>query len=76
MASRYHSIYKKLGDRIEHLRHERGMTQEALAAKANISHSYYWKIKEGRNISVKTATDIADALSVTISSLFDFDADK
>jgi transcriptional regulator with XRE-family HTH domain len=69
MATDYDAKYKQLGRRIEQFRIERGMTQEAVAAKAEISHSYYSRIKDGRNISIKTAINIADALGVSLSEL-------
>lgn len=73
MATNYQKVLEQIGQRIEQLRKERGMTQEALADKAGISHAYYWSIvKNGRNLSIKTALSIANALKVSLSELFDY----
>jgi len=68
----YSHIYKKLGERIEYLRKEGGLTQEELAEKAGLHRAYFWDIENGRNISVKTAYCIAKALGVKLSTLFEF----
>lgn len=68
----YANLYKKLGQRIEDLRRERGITQEELAEKAGLHRAYFWDIENGRNISIKTAHKIAKALNVSLSELFNF----
>ncbi|NMB81062.1 MAG: helix-turn-helix transcriptional regulator [Ignavibacteria bacterium] len=68
----YNILYKKLGERIEWLRKEKGLTQEELAEKAGLHRAYFWDIEKGRNISIKTAYNIARALSVKLSDLFKF----
>lgn len=68
----YGFLYKKLSDRIEELRKQKGLTQEELAAKAGLHRAYFWDIENGRNISVKTAYKIAHALGVKVSDLFTF----
>lgn len=68
----YQPLYQKLGQRIEKLRKEKGLTQEILAEKSGLHRAYFWDIENGRNISVKTAYNIARALGVTLSKLFDF----
>ncbi|KKR16429.1 MAG: hypothetical protein A3D82_01695 [Candidatus Levybacteria bacterium RIFCSPHIGHO2_02_FULL_40_29] len=68
----YNFIYQKLGKRIEELRKEKKMTQEELAEKAGLHRAYFWDIEQGRNISIKTAYNIARALGVKLSELFDF----
>lgn len=68
----YQVLYKKVGERIEWLRKEKGMTQEQLAEKSNLHRAYFWDIEKGRNISIKTAYNIARALSVKLSDLFKF----
>lgn len=68
----YNFLYQNLGDRIEKLRKEKGLTQEELAEKAGLHRAYFWDIESGRNISVKTAYKIAKALGVKLSDLFDF----
>ncbi len=68
----YTFLYKKLSDRIEKLRKQKGMTQEELAECAGLHRAYFWDIENGRNISVKTAYKITRALGVSLSGLFDF----
>lgn len=68
----YKPLYQKLGEKIEKLRKQRGMTQEGLAEKAGLHRAYFWDIENGRNISIKTAYNIAGALGIKLSQLFDF----
>lgn len=67
----YQGLYKKVGERIEYLRKEKGLTQEDLAEKSGLHRAYFWDIENGRNISIKTAYNIARALSVSLSKLLD-----
>lgn len=67
----YKPLYQSLGKRIEYLRKERGLTQEELAEKAGLHRAYFWDIENGRNISIKTAYNIARALEIKLSKLFD-----
>lgn len=67
----YNFIYERLAQRIERLRKERKLTQEALAEKAGLHRAYFWDIENGRNISIKTAYKIARALDVKLSELFE-----
>lgn len=68
----YNHLFKKLGERIEYLRKKKKMTQEELAEKSGLHRAYFWDIENGRNISIKTAYKIAQALDVSLSELFDF----
>lgn len=68
----YNHIYKKLAERIEKLRKQKGMTQEQLAEKAGLHRAYFWDIENGRNISIKTAYKIARALGVNLKDIFPF----
>lgn len=68
----YNPLFKKLGERIEFLRKKKKMTQEELAEKSGLHRAYFWDIENGRNISIKTAYKIAQALGVSLSELFDF----
>lgn len=68
----YNFLYKRLGKRIEEIRRKKGLTQEELAEKAGLHRAYFWDIKQGRNISIKTAYNIARALGVKLPQLFDF----
>lgn len=68
----YNFLFQKLGQRIENIRKEKGMTQEKLAEEAGLHRAYFWDIEQGRNISVKTAYKIAKALKIRLNDLFDF----
>jgi transcriptional regulator with XRE-family HTH domain len=71
MATQYEATIRKFGERIETLRKSRGLTQEELSAKADISHAYYWSIvRNGRNVTIKTAFNLAAALGVSLEDLF------
>ncbi len=72
IAMNYDFLYRKLSERIEQLRKEKGLTQEQLAEKAGLHRAYFWDIENGRNISVKTAYKIARALGVKTSELLPF----
>lgn len=67
----YQFLYQRLGQKIEDLRKKKGMTQEELAEKAGLHRAYFWDIEQGRNISIKTAYNIAKALNVELFQLFD-----
>lgn len=69
----YQPLYQGLGKRIEHLRKDKGLTQEELAEKSGLHRAYFWDIENGRNISIKTAFNIARALNVTLSQLLNFE---
>ena len=68
----YKPLFKNLGERIEWIRKEKGVTQEELAEKAGLHRAYFWDIENGRNISIKTAYKIAKALGLSLSNLFDY----
>ena len=66
----YNYLYQKIGQRIEDLRKEKGLTQEQLAEKAELHRAYFWDIENGRNISIKTIYKITKALGVSFSEFF------
>ena len=67
-------IIKKFGSRVKYLRQAKGLSQEALAHKAEIDRTYLPGIEKGtRNSSIKVAYQIAVALEVTLPELFDFE---
>lgn len=66
----YNFLYQRFSKRIEQLRKEKGLTQEQLAEKAGLHRAYFWDIENGRNISIKTAYKIAQALKVDLKDLF------
>jgi len=68
----YNFLYRKLGERIEKLRRQKGVTKEELAEKAGLHRAYFWDIEQGRNITIQTAYKIARALGVNLTDLFSF----
>ena len=67
------SVHKKFGKRIQHLRKERGLTQEKLAELVDVDRSYMGFIERGeRNPTLDKISKIARALNVSLPHLFDF----
>ena len=58
-----------LGRRIKRERLKRGITQEQLAEKVDITVNFMSLIENGRNMSVETLANIAVALGVTVDYL-------
>lgn len=60
-----------LGDRLRHLRAERGLTQEQLADRAGLAREYLSKVESGhRNPSLDIIARLAQALEVSLEDLF------
>ena len=65
------NIKSKVGQKIKFFRRKIGVTQEALAEKANISVDFLSLIERGRNApSLESLEKIANALSIKVSELF------
>lgn len=65
------TINQKIGKKIKQLRKQAKMSQEDLAFEAKVDYSYLNQIESGKkNPSVKRISDIAKALSVKISDIF------
>ena len=65
---------KKFGNNIRDLRISKGMTQEQLATLINVNRSHISKIESPNlqtQISLETLFDIANALEVNASKLFE-----
>jgi transcriptional regulator with XRE-family HTH domain len=59
-------VLRKLGEKVREIRHERGLTQEALAESLDLSVAYVSLIERGgRNPPYTTVVDIAHALGVS-----------
>ncbi len=58
-----------LGNRIRQERQRRGITQEQLAEKVDISTNFMSLIENGRNMSVETLVKIAAVFGVTVDYL-------
>ncbi|MBF0659534.1 MULTISPECIES: helix-turn-helix domain-containing protein [unclassified Psychrobacter] len=58
------------GKRVREMRKSKGISQERLAEMAGIDRSYMGNIERGeKNITLKKAYEICDALEVTIQDL-------
>lgn len=67
-------VYERLGQRIQHLRRERGLTQERLALAAGLNRAYVGYIERAeRQASIVTIAKIAQALEVDLHECFRFD---
>ena len=65
---------KQLGQRIQQLRKEKGLTQENLSLESDISRSHIAMIEAGkRDITIRSMFKISRALGVTLSDIFSFD---
>lgn len=65
---------KQLGQRIQQLRKDKGLTQENLSLESDISRSHIAMIEAGkRDITVSSMFKISRALGVTLSDIFSFD---
>ena len=79
MSMRKNVVFKQIGAKILYYRKLNGLTQEKLASSANISSSALGRIERGtynQNVSVAILIDIASALEIDFSVLFDFSDDE
>jgi transcriptional regulator with XRE-family HTH domain len=64
-------ILQALGRRIRELRTERGYSQEAFADKCSVHRTFMGTVERGEsNLSFSNIAKVADALGVTLSTLF------
>ena len=69
------SQYKQLGLTIAYYRKLKGITQQALAEKVNLSQTHISNLEAPnmpKSISLEKLFDIADVLDVPIRKFFDF----
>lgn len=63
-------LVERLAERIKTLREQRGLTQDALAAKAGVSRGYLARLEIGRHDpTVGTLEKLARALRVKVTDL-------
>ena len=61
----------KYGNRLKHLRKERGLSQEEVALRADITTSYYGQLERGRaNPSVSLLEKICNVMGIQIADIF------
>ena len=66
------SIAKIIGDRIRAYRNQKGWSQEYLAEKADVHHTYIGQLERGeKNATIESISKIAGTLGVSLSSLFE-----
>ena len=71
MPPRKSAASRTLGRAIREIRRERGLAQEAFAARAGMDHSYYGAIERGEcNVSLNTLVKLAAGLETSLSLLF------
>ena len=64
-------IQKLFGDRMKEIRLAKGVSQEALAAAADLHRTYVSSVERGeRNVSIVNIARLADALNVPIREFF------
>lgn len=67
--------YRLLGEKIKKLRLNKGLTQEALAEKTNLTPPYIGQIERGeRKLSVETLVQIGNTLGASFDYLLQNDA--
>lgn len=65
------SIYIKIGQQIDTLRHKRGLSQEGLASEAGLARTYVGEIERGlKRVSIEALYKLAQALHISLSELF------
>lgn len=63
-----------IGKRIREIRKQKGMTQEQLGETANVGAKYISQVeREGANLTLAVAENIANGLKVDLKDLFNFD---
>ena len=68
-------INKEVGFKIRKIREEKGLSQEKLAALADLHRAYIGQIERGeKNIGLKNLEKIAKSLNVSIKVLLDISA--
>lgn len=62
----------QFGIRVRELRIAKGLSQEALALKAEVDRTYMTGIENGkRNVSIKNIGKVIDALDIPVQEFFD-----
>lgn len=71
------SFPDKFGNRLIELRVQKGWTQEELSKRAGFHRTYVGNIERGlENPTIEAVSQLADALDVSVKTLFDFEEAK
>ncbi|MFG5863815.1 helix-turn-helix domain-containing protein [Metapseudomonas sp. CR1201] len=66
------SLRRQFGNRVRELRQAKGITQEAFADQCGFARTYMSRVETGgANPSLDAIKVLADALGISISTLFD-----
>ena len=64
-------ITNELGQRIQELRKQTGLSQEKFALQIGMDRTYFASVEAGkRNISINNIKKISDGLGISLSELF------
>ncbi len=64
-------IVQRFGERIRELRKQNNLTQEELAEKAKLHHTYIGSVERGdKNISLKNIEKVIRGLNVSLADFF------
>ena len=67
-------ILIKFGEKVRDIRKEKGLSQEQLAFKADLHRTYIGMIERAeKNITLVNIEKIANALTISINDLFNYD---
>ena len=73
MKYKNYDTWLAIGLNILHYRKEKGLTQEQLAEKCNISRNYMQRIETAvSTCSLDTLISVSNALNIPLKKLFDF----
>lgn len=68
------NLQEQFGKRVRELRQEKGLSQEALALKAELDRTYMTGIENGkRNVSIQNIGKVIAALEISIQDFFTTD---
>ena len=64
-------LARRFGELVRRLRREQGYSQEDFAFRVGLHQTYVSSIERGeRNVTIGTASKIAEALDITLSRMF------
>lgn len=71
MSRRQEALARRFGELVRRLRSEKGYSQEQFSFRVGVDRTYINQIEQGRrNVTIGTADKLANALGLSLSSLF------